>query len=121
MIYYARENQRLLDHLSETADLAKIFTRVFGCENLAYWSGLLHDLGKYTHMFQDYLKRSLAGEDVRRGEVIHALQGAKCAKEKINNHLISDIIGNIRHIHIKTKVVNGFIIMELIFFFISFD
>lgn len=99
MIYNARENQRLQDHLSETAELAKIFARVFGCENLAYLSGLLHDLGKYTYAFKEYLRRSLAGEDVRRGEVIHALQGAKFAKDKISNHVISDIIGNVIAAH----------------------
>lgn len=99
MIYYARENQRLQDHLLETAELAKIFARVFGCENLAYLSGLLHDLGKYTYAFKEYLRRSLAGEDVRRGEVIHALQGAKFAEEKIRDHVLSDIIGNVIAAH----------------------
>ena len=110
MIYYARENQRLLDHLSETADLAKIFARVFGCENLAYWAGLLHDLGKYTHTFQVYLKRSLAGENVTRGEVIHALQGAKFAEENISDYVIADIIGNVIATHhggLFDNITNG--------------
>lgn len=110
MIYYARENQRLLDHLSETADLAKKFSRVFGCENLAYWAGLLHDLGKYTCTFQVYLKRSLAGENVTRGEVIHALQGAKFAEENINDYVIADIIGNVIATHhggLFDNITNG--------------
>lgn len=94
MTYYARENQKLLNHLTETADLAKTFAGVFGCENTAYLTGLLHDLGKYTHAFQDYLERSLNGEDVIRGEVIHALQGAKYAETTITDDVISDIVGN---------------------------
>jgi len=94
MIYYARENQKLLDHLNASADLAKVFASVFGCGNTAYLAGLLHDLGKFTHAFQDYLKRSLGGEVVNRGEVIHALQGAKFAEETINDDVIADIIGN---------------------------
>ncbi len=99
MIYYARENQELLDHLTATANLAKAFASVFGCGNTAYMAALLHDLGKYTHAFQDYLKRSLGGEDVTRGEVIHALQGAKFAEETINDHVIADIIGNVIATH----------------------
>ncbi|GAB6905167.1 CRISPR-associated helicase cas3 [Desulfosarcina cetonica] len=49
--------------------------------------------------FQDYLKRSLRGETVTRGEVIHALQGAKFAAEKIKDPVIADIIGNIIATH----------------------
>lgn len=99
MIYYARENQELINHLSETADLAKKFSSVFGCENIGYLVGLLHDMGKYTHAFKVYLERSLLGDKVQRGEVIHALQGAKFAEEKINDHLIADIIGNVIATH----------------------
>jgi CRISPR-associated endonuclease/helicase Cas3 len=99
MMYYARENQELHDHLTATADLAKKFASVFDCENTAYLAGLLHDLGKYTQAFQDYLKRSLSGEAVTRGEVIHALQGAKFVAETINDHMIADIVGNVIATH----------------------
>lgn len=99
MIYYARENQELPDHLTETADIAERFASVFGCGSIATLAGLLHDLGKYTHAFQDYLKRSLAGEDTTRGEVIHALQGAKFTEENIKDFVIKDIIGNIIATH----------------------
>ncbi|RLE15967.1 MAG: hypothetical protein DRJ14_09405 [Acidobacteria bacterium] len=99
MTFYARENQKLSDHLTATADLAKVFAGVFGCGNTGYWAGLLHDLGKYTHAFQDYLRRSLEGKNVTRGEVIHALQGAKFAEEKISDHLIADIVGNVIATH----------------------
>ena len=95
MTYYARENQELLDHLTATADLAKVFASAYGCGNTGYWAGLLHDLGKYTDAFQNYLKRSLGGETVTRGEVIHALQGAKYVKKTINDSIIADIIGNV--------------------------
>jgi len=99
MTYYARKNQKLFDHLRATADLAKAFARVFCCENTAYSAGLLHDLGKFAQAFQDYLKRSLAGEKVTRGEVIHALQGAKFVKDIIRHPLVADIIGNIIATH----------------------
>ena len=99
MTYYARKNQTLSEHITNTADLAENFAGVFGCGNTAYLAGLLHDFGKYTQAFQDYLERSLRGEDVTRGEVIHALQGAKFVTEKIKNPVIADIIGNIIATH----------------------
>jgi len=110
MIYYAREDQELHAHLTETADLAKTFANVFGCGKIAYITGLLHDMGKYTHAFQDYLKRSVGGEDVIRGEVIHALQGAKFTKEIIKEDVLADIIGNVIATHhggLFDNIVNG--------------
>ncbi len=91
--------QPLEEHLQEVAKLAKEFAGVFGCGNTAYLSGLLHDLGKYTHVFQDYLERSFWGKDVTRGEVIHALQGAKFTENEIDDYLLADIIGNVIATH----------------------
>lgn len=93
MIYRARADQCLVDHLKNTARLAKEFAGVFGCEHLAYFTGLLHDMGKYTGAFQDYLSRRLRGEG-RRGEVIHALQGAKFVLETFSDPVMADIVGN---------------------------
>ena len=99
MIYRARLNQTLPEHIENTALLSKTFGSVFGCENLGYSAGQLHDLGKYTLAFQDYLDRSIRGENVTRGEVIHALQGAKFAAETIKNTIVADIIGNVVATH----------------------
>jgi len=97
--YYARKNQMLSDHTSNTAKLAQTFARIFGCEKIAYVAGKLHDMGKYTHAFQDYLARGVRGEKTIRGEVIHALQGAKYADESIRDQVVSDIICNIIATH----------------------
>ena len=99
LLYHARENQKLIDHLIATADLTKKFAGVFGFENTGYLAGLLHDMGKFTHAFQDYLARGLRGDKVQRGEVIHALHGAKFAEGKIDDYLITDIIGNVIATH----------------------
>ena len=99
MTYYARKDQTLSDHIEKTANLAKKFAAIFGCGNTAYLAGLLHDLGKYTPAFQDHLERSLKGEVVTRGKVIHALQGAKFAAEVIKDQVIADIIGNVVATH----------------------
>ena len=95
MTYYAREGQKLSEHLEKTANLAEKFAGVFGCARIGYTTGVLHDLGKYTLAFQGYLKRSIRGEDVTRGEVIHALQGAKFIEEAIEDSVIVDITGNV--------------------------
>jgi len=94
MIYYARKDQVLSEHLENTANLTREFANVFGCSATGYAIGLLHDFGKYTRAYKDYLHRALQGEKVTRGEVIHALQGAKYAAEKINDAVIADIVGN---------------------------
>lgn len=93
------EWQKLEDHLKNTAVIAGQFASSFGCKNVAYLAGLLHDSGKYTQAFQEYLNSSLNGVKVTRGEVIHALQGAKYAMENIRDPIIVDIIGNIVATH----------------------
>jgi CRISPR-associated endonuclease/helicase Cas3 len=98
-VYLARETQELKKHLNNVAQLMRVFGRVFGAENLAYYTGLLHDFGKYTQAFQSYLKRSLNGEKVRRGEEIHAFQGAKYSLEMIQEPLVAEIVANVIAAH----------------------
>jgi len=94
--YFAHENQNLKGHLINVANLAGNFGKKFGAENCAYVAGLLHDFGKYTAEYQDYLDKSINGEKTYRGDVIHAFQGAKYILDNINikEHLIKDILAN---------------------------
>lgn len=46
----------LLDHLESTAALAGEFGAGFGCRDLAYEVGLVHDVGKAGGCFQEYLR-----------------------------------------------------------------
>ena len=75
MTYLARRSQdgardqALLEHLNRTAALAAQFAAAFGAEELAQRAGLLHDIGKYSDMFQ----RRVCGSDER---VDHATAGA---------------------------------------------
>jgi len=98
-MYYARENQTLSQHIENTANLTKEFASVFGCANTGYIVGLLHDFGKYTQAFQEYFNRVLLGKKAVRGEVIHALQGAKYVAEKVKDNVLADIIGNVIACH----------------------
>ena len=97
--YYARPGQHLVVHLSGAERIGRLFGTVFGFGYTAFITCRLHDLGKYTIAFLDYLQRSVSGKKATRGEVIHALQGAKYALESIKkfntSNITSDIVGNV--------------------------
>lgn len=88
MIFYAHsENaanakEKVSDHLRETAKLACKFASVWGRSEEAKAAGLLHDLGKYTELFQKVLNR----EQVK---VDHATPGALAALKKYKNQGIA--------------------------------
>jgi len=51
----AGQRHALVDHLQVVASLAADFGRPFGAEQIGYWAGLWHDLGKFHPDFQSYL------------------------------------------------------------------
>jgi CRISPR-associated helicase Cas3/CRISPR-associated endonuclease Cas3-HD len=59
----------MVDHLRETASLAERFASFWGGKDEARAAGLLHDLGKYTDLFQKVLIRAESNID-------HATPGA---------------------------------------------
>jgi CRISPR-associated endonuclease/helicase Cas3 len=76
---YARKDaanikQPLFEHLAHVADLSVCFAREFS--HAARLSGMLHDVGKATGAFQQYLMQGGA-----RGSVVHSLQGAFCVSD----------------------------------------
>ncbi len=50
--------------------------------NGAYLAGLLHDMGKYTAAFLEYITLSSLGEPVRRGSVNHTFAGVRFVMER---------------------------------------
>ena len=46
-----------------------------GLRNTGYLTGLLHDAGKYSDEFNDYIKKAASGEPVIKGSIIHAFAG----------------------------------------------
>lgn len=87
--------QKLDKHLLEVSQLTSKFAKIFGADEFGRVAGLLHDFGKYTKAFQDYLENNKKYEKIRRGKIIHSLQGAKYIKNIINDYIIADIIGNV--------------------------
>ena len=73
-------------HLFKVAKLAREFGSKFNAEELAYYAGLWHDLGKYNPKFQEYLKECDRATRLRKKppsqKVPHAVYGAKLAAEK---------------------------------------
>ncbi|MDR0897134.1 MAG: CRISPR-associated helicase Cas3' [Oscillospiraceae bacterium] len=65
-----RAEQSLLEHLQNTAALARCHADAFGAGDLAQALGLAHDVGKYAKKFQ----RRIRGENIR---VDHATAGGR--------------------------------------------
>jgi CRISPR-associated endonuclease/helicase Cas3 len=49
---------KLTDHLQAVAEKARFFAEPFGAGEVAYWAGLLHDVGKFNPAFQRYLREA---------------------------------------------------------------
>lgn len=86
--FIARPNQLLMDHLIEVGKIAKCFAAKIGLGKCGELIGLLHDIGKYSQEFQNYIN-SIAGNlnpDVdddyvdtadRKGKIDHSTAGAR--------------------------------------------
>ncbi len=91
MNYYARnrktdnEYQLLETHLWETSNLAEIFGRDFKMGTLLQLAGLIHDFGKYTKSWQQYLKDNIAGK--KRENKDHATVGGQFIEHKVSEKL----------------------------------
>lgn len=64
--------QTLQSHLVNVGEIAAEFARVFGAQEIAYQTGQLHDLGKYSVAFNHRLPASPSAD--------HATAGVKIAK-----------------------------------------
>ena len=91
MKYYAHKRetaggqivwQTVWTHLLGAARRAAECLRPVGLENAAYLAALLHDIGKFTAAFQQYLA---AGDRSARGRVIHSFQGCRYLLEQFHH------------------------------------
>jgi len=72
----------LVEHLRSVAELAAQFASKFGAQDLAYWAGLWHDIGKIHPNFQKYLLDCEADPDRSRRGPDHKRAGALLASER---------------------------------------
>ncbi len=99
--------QSLERHLLEVAAASKIFSDKIGLKEQGEIIGLLHDLGKYSKEFQDYLKSAVGiynqdeDEDFvntkeLRGKVDHSTAGAQLVWQDITKgDKLGEIVGQI--------------------------
>jgi len=93
---YARKGQLLSEHSQNTAALASLFGSKFGAGTLMRVAGFLHDLGKMTPEFQQYL----FDENGIRGSVRHSVAGAKQAyMDALSYPPVAETFGNIISSH----------------------
>jgi CRISPR-associated endonuclease/helicase Cas3 len=75
----------LLEHLQDVAQGAKQYAAKFGAEDLGFYAGLWHDLGKFNPEFQHYLKEcdraNQSGSKPPARGPRHAVHGAILAAE----------------------------------------
>ncbi|WP_071393539.1 CRISPR-associated helicase/endonuclease Cas3 [Bacillus tuaregi] len=97
--------QSVKDHLLKVKELAELYGESMGVKHLAGLAGMLHDLGKYTIKFRDYILEAVHNPDTppKRGSVDHSTAGGKLLFDFFhsnNKHsnlykaLLSEVIGN---------------------------
>ncbi|MBO5525889.1 MAG: CRISPR-associated helicase Cas3' [Clostridia bacterium] len=81
MTYYAHilnheKRQTVFDHLEKVAKMTQKTLAPLGLGKIGYLVGILHDLGKLSEIFQEYLLRAaIDKEKTVRGSVIHSTCG----------------------------------------------
>ena len=89
------EWQTLEKHSRNVAELAAQFAAPFGSSETARLLWLVHDMGKATKEFQEYLRRSADGLKVVRGEVKHAVHSGAYIKKLIATNVLNTSIGDV--------------------------
>lgn len=77
--------QTCAEHSRSVADLAKDILVPCGLGSTGYLAGLLHDCGKFTDEFDEYITKASNEEHVRKGSVIHTFAGVRCILEQFHS------------------------------------
>ncbi|MCA6080266.1 MAG: CRISPR-associated helicase Cas3' [Endomicrobium sp.] len=73
------KKQELKEHLTKVAEMSRNNASKIGMKNIGYCLGLLHDLGKYSKLFQEYLLGN--PRRISKGEIDHSTAGAQYFNE----------------------------------------
>jgi CRISPR-associated endonuclease/helicase Cas3 len=92
------EEQTLKEHNMRAAEIAGDSLKTAGLYHTAYLAGLMHDMGKFTEKFQDYLHAAANGEKVIRGSVNHTFAGVRYLLEKFH-------ISTVRYEDIAAEII----------------
>lgn len=86
-IAHIRENDRCIqsvdEHLLQVKELAESYGEKMNVKYLTGLAGMLHDLGKYTNSFRDYIVEAVRNPSSppKRGSVDHSTAGGKLLYE----------------------------------------
>ncbi|SJZ83805.1 CRISPR-associated endonuclease Cas3'' [Garciella nitratireducens] len=100
-----KQVQTVEEHLIETKRLSEIYGEKIGVKHITGLAGMLHDLGKYTNEFREYILEAVNNPDIpsRRGKVDHSTAGGKFLYEffhipkknlSLYKGLIAEVVGN---------------------------
>ncbi|WP_135557315.1 CRISPR-associated helicase Cas3' [Paenibacillus cymbidii] len=99
------KHQSVEEHLLGVQALAERYGEKLGVKHIAGLAGLLHDMGKFTHGFRDYIMAAVANPDAppRRGSVDHSTAGGKLLYDWFHTDkatssptlfLVAEVVGN---------------------------
>lgn len=114
------EKQLLKNHLVECAELSADWGEKIGLRKTSYLAGLLHDLGKFSSKFQEYLKKAVDDpKSVTRGSVDHSTAGGKllfdyCHKNSRDpfSYILAELVGNAIISHHSSRGLQDFFTAE---------
>ncbi|MEK3910552.1 CRISPR-associated helicase/endonuclease Cas3 [Paenibacillus sp. FSL H7-0331] len=94
--------QSVEEHLLGVKALAESYGEKIGVKHIAGLTGMLHDMGKYTHEFREYILEAVNNPDSppRRGSVDHSTAGGKLLYELFHegnpsrSWILAEIVGN---------------------------
>lgn len=98
-----RVNQSVEEHLKSVKKLSEARGEKIGVRHIAGLAGMLHDMGKYTEEFRQYINDAVYHPEkkVKRGSVDHSTAGGKFLFDLLHNNkpdkfswLLAEVVGN---------------------------
>ncbi|GGG19024.1 CRISPR-associated helicase Cas3' [Paenibacillus abyssi] len=98
-----KQIQSVEEHLLGVRSLAESYGEKIGVKHIAGLAGMLHDMGKYTHEFRDYILEAVRNPDSppKRGSVDHSTAGGKLLYQLYHsgnpsmlNWILAEVAGN---------------------------
>lgn len=81
--------QTVEEHCRGVAEIAAELLRDIGLEKTAYLAGMVHDFGKFSENFKNYIEKAANGEKVQRGSVNHTFAGVRFLLKKHSDEQVS--------------------------------